>query len=463
MKIKRFTFGLLVLSLLACNVVTQMAAPPTPTPTWTPTPTATATASPTPTPTPLIPAYIPPQCAAVPLATVPPEVVSLSTPEFGTNPEISQEQQSRILRRIGEIVREAYVYPDFNSRDWNEIEARYRTKIESGLDTDSFYREMQAMINELGDEHSAFASPVEVEQAEAELRGEIRFVGVGIYGLPDYERGRMLVISTFPGSPAEYAGIQPHDSILLVDSLPIEEISGNRMRGPECSAVILTVQSPGEAPRDAMLVRTPIDGNVPIDARLVPTTNGSKIGYLFIPSFFDETLPGQIEDALNAFGQLDGLILDVRLNGGGSTTVAYPILELFADGRLGQFVSRKSSRPMEIRANPIQNSQTVPLVILVGEDTVSFGEIFAGVLRDAGRARIVGETTLGNVEVLHGYDLEDGSVLWIASETFVSAFSNVDWEETGIVPDLFAFAEWDTFTFETDPSIAAALGLLGHR
>jgi carboxyl-terminal processing protease len=226
---------------------------------------------------------------------------------------------------------------------------------------------------------------------------------------------------------------------------------------------VLTVQSPGQAPRDVMLLRDAIQGNIPIDARLVATADGSKVGYIFVPSFFDETLPGQIGSALHEFGPLDGLILDLRMNGGGSSSVVYPILEYFIQGRLGQFVSRSSNRTLEIAANEIQNSQTVPLVVMVSEDTVSFGEIFAGVLQDAGRAEIVGETTLGNVEVLHGYSFEDGSQIWLAAETFYSAFSNVSWEETGIVPDIEAFAEWDSFYFETDPSIAAAVNLLGSQ
>ncbi|MGB8980297.1 MAG: S41 family peptidase, partial [Anaerolineales bacterium] len=221
--------------------------------------------------------------------------------------------------------------------------------------------------------------------------------------------------------------------------------------------------SPGEEPREVILVRYAIRGGIPIEARLVPTSDGSKIGYIFIPSFFDETLPEQIENALDEFGPLDGLLLDVRMNGGGSTSVAYPILEYFVDGRLGRFVSRDSSRALEIEANEIQNSQSVPLVVMVSEDTVSFGELFAGVLRDTGRAQIVGETSLGNVEVLHGYDFQDGSQMWIAAETFDSEFSDTNWEETGIVPDVQAFAEWDTFYFETDPSIAAAVTLLGHQ
>ncbi|RPJ18393.1 MAG: hypothetical protein EHM33_32140, partial [Chloroflexi bacterium] len=298
---------------------------------------------------------------------------------------------------------------------------------------------------------------------EAELRGELSFVGVGIYGQPDFEKGSLIVISTFPGSPAEYAGIQTHDSILLVDGHPVEEGYGNRLRGPQCSVVIVTVQSPGEAPRDVMLIRYAIEGNIPIDARLVATGDGSRIGYIFIPTFFDETIPEQVKNALNEFGPLDGLILDLRLNGGGSSSVTYPIFEYFVQGKLGQFVSRASSRSLEISANGVQNSQTVPLIVMVSEDTVSFGEIFAGILKDTGRAKIVGETSLGNVEVLHGFNFDDGSQVWLAAETFHSAFSDSNWEETGIIPDVQAFAEWDTFYFETDPSIAAAVNLLGHQ
>jgi len=102
-------------------------------------------------------------------------------------------------------------------------------------------------------------------------------------------------------------------------------------------------------------------------------------------------------------------------------------------------------------------------VVVVSKDTVSYGEIFAGVLRDQGRAKITGETSLGNVEVMYPYDFQDGSRAWIASATFQPENSDVNWEETGIITDFTAFAPWDTFTFETDPSIAAALTLLGHN
>lgn len=462
MKTKRIAFGFLILSLLSCNYATQVFISPTATPIPTFTSTATVTASPIPTATPLEPVYIPPECEAQSHPTLAPDVAIQTDPEFETR-EISKQAQLQILDDIKEIVDEVYVYPDFNGKDWNGIAALYREMVDNGMTTDQFYLEMQNMIDELEDDHSAFIPPVEVQRTEAELRGELEYVGVGVYSEVDFERGRLVVISTFPGSPAEYSGIQSHDSILLVDGLPITRESGIRTLGPKCTSVVVTVQSPGESPRDVMLIRSSIDESIPIDARNVPTTDGSNIGYIFIPSFFDETLPPQVEGALQEFGQLDGLIIDLRQNGGGSSTVAYPIMSLFADGRLGDFVSRTDSHPLIIEANPVHNSQTVPLVIMVSEDTVSFGELFAGLMRDARGAKITGETSLGNVEVLHGYDLEDGSVIWIASETFDSDFSDDDWEATGIIPDLPAPAEWDTFYFDTDPAISAALELLGHH
>jgi carboxyl-terminal processing protease len=462
MKTKRFAFGVLILSLMACNFVTQMIVPPTATP--LPTATFTPTSTLTPTPTQLAPAYIPPQCASSPLATLSPSAaLEEPTLEAKTNPTVSKTEQIQIFRAMTDVVDRVYVYPDFNGKDWKAIKQKYQSEIEAGLDTEAFYQQMQAMISDLGDNHSAYLSPLDVQADDAELKGKNDYVGVGIYGDYDYAKNSFVVISTFPGSSAEHAGIEPHDSILLVDDLPITQELGNRLRGPECSVVMAKVQSPGQAPRDVMMMRYKIETSVPIDARLIPTTDGSRIGYIFIPSFFDETLPPQIKDALNKFGQLDGLILDLRLNGGGSSTVTYPILEFFTHGILGKFVSRTKSRQLDIQANPIQNSQTVPLIVLVSQGTVSFGEIFSGIMQDSGRAKVVGETSMGNVEILNGYDFEDGSLIWIAAEKFHSAFSNVDWEGRGVIPDVEAFAPWDTFNFDTDPSVKAAVQLLGHK
>jgi carboxyl-terminal processing protease len=420
----------------------------------------------TPAPTIAPPAYIPPECEGTPLATIPPATtVAEPTPSLDLNPEIDAETQLRVFDFHVDKIGEVYLYPDFNGVDWPAMAATARREVEAGLDTEAFYAEMGELVAALSDDHSNFESPVQVAESEAELAGEVDFVGIGTMVLPAPERGRVVILSVFADSPAFYAGLQPHDSVLAVDGQSIVQggiAYPHWTRGPECSTVVLTVQSPGEAPREISLIRFRIRSSLPIESRLVGTSDGSRIGYIFLPTFFDETVPDQVRTALEGFGPLDGLILDNRMNGGGSSTVVEPILGFFASGLLGHFVSRDEERPLEVVAEPIHNSQDVPLVVLIGRDTVSFGEIFSGVLMDIGRAQLVGETTLGNVETLSGYTAEDGSQIWIAQERFDPLNSDADWERDGLAPILQASADWESFTFETDPGIAAALELLGH-
>jgi carboxyl-terminal processing protease len=470
MNIKRLSLIALLLFTLSCNTLMGAATPaPTAAPPETIAPLKTVTPAPkaSPTDSAAFPSYVPPSCRGTPLATVPPATtVAEPTPSLETNPPISTETQLRVFDELAGKISEVYLYPDFNGLDWPGIVARYRAKVEGGLDTEVFYAEMENFVSELGDEHSHFESPVQVAASEAELSGVNEYVGIGVLVQPEPEKGHVTILSVFPDSSAEHGGLKPHDSLLAVDGVPIVENGEaypHRVRGPECSAVTLTLQSPGEAPRDLMLVRYRITAPLPIDARLVPTSDGSRIGYIFLPTFFDETIPGQVRQALEGFGPLDGLILDNRMNGGGSSAVVEPILGYFTSGTLGHFVTRTEARPLEITADPIHNSQTVPLVVLVGEDTVSFGEIFSGALQDTGRAKIVGQTTLGNVETLHGYTFDDGSQVWIAEERFDPLVSHADWERDGLKPDVEAYADWDTFTFENDPSVAAAVALLGHK
>lgn len=454
MKSRYLLVTLLVLFVLSCNALNRTLERFGPTP--TPTPTALESGL-----------YIPPACANKPIATLPvATTVAKPTSALSTNPRLSKSKQLEVFNALTEKIEQVYLYPDYNGLDWPATVKEYRAKIEKGLDTEAFYIEMEKLMIDLNDDHSSFLSPVDVAESNAELDGKVDYVGIGMLIQPMPEKGKVTLLSVLPGSSAEHGGLKEHDSILEIDGTPISEDGVDyslRIRGPECSAVRLRVQSPGGEPYDALFVRFRIQSSLPIVARLVPTSDGSRIGYIFLPSFFDETIPGQVRKALKDFGELDGLILDNRTNGGGSSSVVYPIFRYFTSGTVGHFISRGATKALDIKADPVENSQDVPLVILVGPDTVSFGEIFSGALQDLGRAKIVGKTTLGNVETLMGYDFTDGSVAWIAAERFEPAHSDVDWEKNGIVPDVTAYADWDTFTFETDPSIAAALKLLGHK
>ncbi|HTP00883.1 MAG TPA: S41 family peptidase [Anaerolineales bacterium] len=459
MRLKRIPLIVLLVTVLACSFVTQNldVLPPTPTATSTVPATSTATAT---------QVYIPSDCDGTQLATLAPAtLLAPPTPAIQANPPVAPDLQLKIFDETAQIILDNYVYPDFNGKDWSAIVASHRASIQAGLSTKGFYEVMQSLVEDLGDEHSRFDSPVEVAESDAELNGTSQFVGIGVSIFTMADKNKLTIAGVFPGSPAEHAGLKVHDSILAVDSFPVMQggqIYSSRIRGPECSAARLTVQSPGEASRDVMLLRHRIQGDIPIEAHLLPTTDGSHVGYIVLPSFYDEKIPQEVSAALQQFGTLDGLILDNRTNFGGSSDIVDRVLSHFAAGTLGTFHSRTEARPLTIQPDPIANSQKVPLVVLVGLDTASFGEISAGVLQDSGRARVVGERTLGNVELLYAHGLTDGSRLWLAEERFDPAVSHANWEATGIVPDVVAYADWDTFTSDNDPGIHAALRLLGH-
>ncbi|MCC7128990.1 MAG: hypothetical protein IT297_01195, partial [Anaerolineae bacterium] len=110
----------------------------------------------------------------------------------------------------------------------------------------------------------------------------------------------------------------------------------------------------------------------------------------------------------------------------------------------------------------LAGSQSLSLVVLVGDGTVSFGEVFAGILQDLSRATIIGSQTNGNTELMRVFDFSDGSRAWIATAAFRPYLHpDQDWEATGIIPDIPAAGNWDETTFNTDPVIQAALKFFG--
>jgi C-terminal peptidase prc len=430
----------LALALLACQTVTGLLIPPTVT---LPPPTSTPA---------------PPAVTAQPSATSDPYPFIAPTALHFT---LSLEEQLSIFDELWSIIDEEYLYEDFNGVDWDAIYVEYLAYLEAGLSDQEFYWRMDHMVYRLGDDHSIFLDPQQVAEEEAAYAGQNDYVGIGIYTNVVDERERITVLLTFPGGPAEAAGILAHDSILAVDGVPIYDgviYNHDMLLGEEGTQVRVTVQTPGGQPRDLTLTRVRIAGALPVPYEVLAGPNDARIGYILIPSFADGTIARQVGQALDFMGPLDGLIIDNRINSGGFDNVLRDTLSYFVSGPVGLFVNRETSSRLSIPGDDLHGSQTVPLVVLSGALTASFGEVFAGVLKDQGRATLIGEITDGNIETLWGYDFADGSVAWIAHDTFKPHNDlDADWEQSGIIPDIAVFSAWDLHTLESDPAVRAAL------
>ena len=371
----------------------------------------------------------------------------------------------RIFTELWEIVRDDYLYPDYNGADWDAIGQEYRDRVETGLGDEEFWIVMDEMVFELDDDHSIFLSPAAAKEEDLLFSGEMEYVGIGIYTSVPWEidEAYAVILQVLPDSPAERAGLRSHDHILTVDGYPACcDAYGYdylyRLTGTEGSTIELQVQTLGEPPRTVTITRAVVQGTEAVETRLLE----GNVGYIMIPTLWDDTIVERVRQALEqltADGELAGLILDHRINPGGSYVVLEGLLAFFADGEVGHFSTSWGKDPLHIRGVDVGGSQSVPIVILVSRETASFAEVFSGVLQELGRARVVGRTTLGNIETLYGYDFEDGSRAWIAQEVFRPP-SGTDWEDTGIVPDVEILLDWGEFSIQDDPQLEAALDLL---
>ncbi|MCZ7551430.1 MAG: S41 family peptidase [Anaerolineales bacterium] len=137
------------------------------------------------------------------------------------------------------------------------------------------------------------------------------------------------------------------------------------------------------------------------------TPAGKRIGYVLIPTFNENSIDKKIAQAIQELSQeapLDGLILDNRHNGGGQSEIMLNTLANFVNGDVGYFVQHGTEDKIQVQGVDLAGSQSLSLVVLVGDGTVSFGEVFAGILQDLSRATIIGSQTNGNTELMRVFD-----------------------------------------------------------
>ncbi|MCB0023891.1 MAG: S41 family peptidase [Caldilinea sp.] len=329
------------------------------------------------------------------------------------------------------------------------------------------YGAINGMLATLGDDnHTIFFSPEEAEQQESQLDGSFEGIGAFVEG---HETG-FRIVAPIHGSPAEEAGILAGDIVLKVDG---EDIGGipeweiiSRIRGPAGTSVVLTVLHPNETePTDITVVRGKIDVESVTWAR-IPETNYI---YLQISQFASDTgdeLQKSLEaiDAKVAAGEaIDGVVLDLRNNPGGYLQEALRVNTQFLDA--GKVILHERDAEGEIRTYRSVGkglARTYPMIVLINQGTASAGEITAGALKENGRARLVGQPTLGTGTVLQPFNLSDGSVLRLGVTNWLTPEKNLIKGE-GVQPDSLvdqdpAVPMVDSYTLEEAKTLREVLG-----
>jgi len=311
---------------------------------------------------------------------------------------------------LPEAIRDAFVEEDraLRAEIVDTIEDNfYKPVDESKLDDAS----LKGIVDSLEDPYSAYISPNEADAFQESVTGE--FEGVGMTVEKD-ERG-LRVLEVFEGTPAAKAKILKGDVILAVNGRSIAGLSSavatGRIKGPAGTSVKLEVFTPGgEDSRSVRVKREKIE--IPMARGRIVRHDGRKLGVVELRGF-SSGAHGVLRremDRLLARGA-EGLVLDLRGNGGGLLSEAVLVSSVFIED--GEIVSvRGRSRPertQEAEGDAIDAD--VPVVVLVDGGSASASEIVTGALRDRGRATVVGTNTFGKGLVQEVEPLSNGGYL----------------------------------------------------
>lgn len=321
---------------------------------------------------------------------------------------------------------------DFVAKSDQELEKEARAKVKKAMDryfdrlrnqfdeNQRFAMFVGAITNEM-DPHTDFFPPVEKRSFDEKLSG--RFFGIGALLQQDDDKIKIKSVTT--GGPAWKSGeIQANDYIIKVTQAngETEELTGltttdavKFIRGAEGTEVKVTVQKPDGSLKTVSMIRAELKLDETFARSVIINSGKYKIGLIDLPAFYADFQRPQAarcsQDVakevirLKAEG-VDGIILDIRDNGGGSLQEVVNMVGLFIKTGPVVQIRDRAGRPSQMGDNDPSVLYDGPLVVMVNERSASASEIFASAIQDYKRGIVVGSSsTFGKGTVQRAFPL----------------------------------------------------------
>lgn len=316
---------------------------------------------------------------------------------------------------------------------------------------------IRGYMDSLDDPYSVYYTAEEFASFTEDTEGE--YVGVGVQVSQNIDTKVITVTKVFDG-PAKEAGMQSEDVITKVngEDITTQDIDSvvDKIRGEEGTEVTVTVYRSSDAKEyDLTMQRRKVE-NPTVEYKMLD----NNIGYMQITSFYEITGEQFVEgmNELTANG-MEGLIIDLRDNGGGLLDIAVAMLDyMLPEGKIVYTEDKDGNVTSEFTSTD-EYQFNKPLVILTNGYSASASEIFAGAIKDYGIGTIVGENTYGKGIVQRMFPLEDGSAIKLTISKYFTPNGN-DIHKVGIAPDIEV--ELDTEAYresdgEKDNQLQAAI------
>lgn len=295
-------------------------------------------------------------------------------------------------------------------------------------DTDDLFNTYVNIITNSMDPHTSFLPPLEKRSFDEQMSG--RFFGIGaslredeggikietlVTGSPAWKSGEITVgdiitkVAQGSGEPVDLTGYVVQDAVKLI-------------RGQKGTQVVLTLKKADGNLKVVTLIRDEIVQEETFARSLVVKneTNKTKLGYLFLPEFYanfdDPKGAHSFEDVKKEVIKLknekvDGIVIDLRNNPGGSLTDVIDMVGLFIENGPVVQVKNREGKPSVYRDYDKTVLYDGPLAVMVNEFSASASEIFAAAIQDYHRGIIIGSTSTygkGTVQRNIGLDRDMG-------------------------------------------------------
>lgn len=311
----------------------------------------------------------------------------------------------------------------------------------------------RGMVEALEDPYSQFLAGRDFEKLQEQTSGEYGGIGV-VIGTNDGTN--MYILSVFPGSAAENAGLLPGDQVVAVngrDTLSMDLVTAaDTIRGRSGTDVEMTILRQ-DTEHHVVVTRSNI---------CLPTVDGrmvtDSIGYIHIYSFATHTpdeFKTQYEQLLRQ--GMAKLLLDVRMNPGGLIDSVVAVAGQILSG--GPIVSyQEKNGPLQSFSVP-GTSTPLPMAVLIDRNSASASEILAGAIQDRGAGILVGERTFGKGTVQIVQPMDGGEALKLSVAQYLTAAGRrID--KIGIQPDVPVFQTGRIFDPASDNVWQTAIEVL---
>lgn len=369
-------------------------------------------------------------------------------PSFKENDEIPEPLRRSTLDFIWEKIRDEYYDPTFGGIDWIAVKEKYTPQAAEAKTSGTFHALLGKMAAELGRSHLSVRAPHQLTR-EVKAAPEVRMTLEGV--VLRVVEGRITAYSVQQGSPAWQAGLRAGDVVLKAGDEPpaaAEDIRNRPARAlavarralsgePSTTAVLTVLDESGREKTMPVPLTAPFKDRAHLGRAVLEFRRiRPRVGYIWFDGWaFD--LKAKLEPALKELWDTDGLIIDLRQNGGGVNPGA-DYLASVLNAETGVFaveISRNGDRKEWAYAGGGAGAYPGRVAVLVDEASGSASEVFAGAMQENGRAVVLGRTSYGGVLNSTQVPLPTGGILQMPRFDMTTA-KGARIEGRGVVPDI---------------------------